>query len=401
VPRTRNRKEVYALVGLLLVFLVFATYSERIGQEFTSVRTPSSFNAGMGGLKALYLLLESQHYPVTRLRSPWNALGSKDGLLLIAEPLNRDRPIQPVEINVLKRWVEAGGTVLYLVDAPARPFDSKDTLFGDVSVREIDSAPRQTILAKTDSPYLRDVATLSYNSRVRLRPIQNAAYTTLVKDEAGALLLHKSVGKGHALIGALSSIASNKFIRENDNALLLINIAYVASGAAQKTVVFDEYHHGVGFLQIAPSGVSYLTVTPRAVLFSFFHLVLLCLFVVYNGNRRFGKTLSTPIPAHRPSTDYVGAMARLFQRAGASEIAMQTLYRQFIRDLARHLDMPPESERAILVQRAAQQDGIPPGELHQLLSSCEAATKARISETDLRQLAVQIETFRRQYKLVG
>src|SRR5207248_4434428 len=97
--------------------------------------------------------------------------------------------------------------------------------------------------------------------------------------------------------------------------------------------------------------------TPLPWRLALFHLAAVGLLLVYNGNRRFGPARVTPVVTLRASTDYVNSMARLYRRAGASDIAIETLYSRFLRDLRRALDVPNDAGIAFIARTAQQKFG--------------------------------------------
>lgn len=395
----RIATEAWILIGLFALFLAFVAYFERIGQERTAAVTPSSYNAKAQGVKALYLLFAQTGYPTARLTTTWDGLDSSDKLLVAVEPF--ERPVDRGEIGPLRRWVMSGGTVLYFVTSPPRPLDPSDTVAGDVAI--IAGKAEQSVVKpdSADSPYLRNVSAFAVKSAVRLQPAPHAPYTILFHDEQGALALHKPLGKGHVLVVANSAATSNSFIREADNAVFLVNIAAASLGAQGGNIVFDEYHHGVGFEGSVESGDSTWEYMPKSVRLALWQALGLLALLVYNGNRRFGRPRTLPMPTYRPSTDYVGSMARLYRRAGAGDIALVTLYKIFVRELAHILDVSPDLPALELAQRAAQKYNIEDAALLSLVTRCEEVLHGkRVSEAEMLDLAQRLERFRRRFDLV-
>ncbi len=403
MPKRRLAGEAWALLVLLILFVGFAAYYARIGQEKTARDTPSTFNVKPQGVKALYLLLDHFHYPLAQLCTTLNALDSGDRLLIVVEPLDPDRPITTEEIASLHDWVAQGGTVLWFVTSPPRPLQPDDTVFGDVAITAAPEQPSDVAPNLSGSPYLRDVSHIVVNSPVRLEPAPKAPYEILFRDQAGAIALHKTLGKGHCLVVANSIAATNAAINTADNAVFLVNIADAALQGTDGRILFDEYHHGVGFANRDTSGDdTQFGSLPAPVRLAVWHLCGLGALLIYNGNRRFGRPRLLPVARYRPSTDYIGSMARLFRRAGAADIALLTLYKTFVRDLTRDLDLPPDADRERLVERAESKYGVDGAALHPLLARGDAIQAGqRIGEMEMVSLTQQLEQFRRRCNLVG
>jgi len=95
-------------------------------------------------------------------------------------------------------------------------------------------------------------------------------------------------------------------------------------------------------------------------------------------------------------------MARLFRRANAGDIAIVTLYRQFVRDLRRQLDLTPDTPMAQLVAQTVRVYGVNEGPFRQFLTTCEEIDHGRrIAEPAMLQLARELDNYRRSCNLVG
>lgn len=399
----RGNRELIGLGMLFVLFIAALLLFERVAQETVPHDVPSTLNSQAAGAKALYLLLQKEGFATDRMESPWTALNAGIGLLAVIEPLRADRAVTADELAALKSWVEAGGTVLFMVTLPPRPIDAKDTIAGDIAIVSGDSKPKDLPPVAPDSPYVRKVSLLHVASPVRLKAA-NSHYRTLFRDEGGALAAEKSMGRGHVIILANSVAASNSAIVQADNAILLYNIAAETLKTSRRTIAFDEYHHGVGFEnrgsgQVAEGGM--FASAPKPVRFLLLHLCALGAVLLYVGNRRFGPIRTLHAVPYRASTDYVGSMARLFRRANAGDIAIVTLYRQFVRDLRRQLDLTPDTPMPQLVARTVGVYGIAEGPFVQFLTTCEEIDRGRrITEPAMLQLARELDTYRRSCNLV-
>lgn len=401
--KLRVGKEAWGLAALFILFLAFAAYYETAGQERTSPDAPGVNNAKARGTKALYLLLKAENFSVDELKTTWNGLGPEDRMLIVIEPLVTSRPISPHEVNVLRRWVAEGGTLLFLVTRPKRDYDPRDSLMGDIAVVEGGDKSHLVRPLVANSPYLRGVKQIESASPVRLEFKPKNRYQKLFADADGALALHKAVGKGHVLVVADSIAASNADIRKADNAVFLVNIAAEAVGSGQGVIQFDEYHHGVGFEVAADApeeGVwQALPLSLRLVVWQALALGLL---LVWNGNRYFGRPRSLPQETYRPMTDYVGSMARLYRRADAADLALMTLYRVFLRDLARQVDAPADANYVQISHLAERKYRFQDASLRHTLTRCEQVEAGlRISPIEALTLTQQLEEFRRRFDLVG
>jgi len=184
--------------------------------------------------------------------------------------------------------------------------------------------------------------------------------------------VEKPLGSGHVILVANRYGATNAGIGEADNAVFLVNIAQFAAGRA-RIIRFDEYHLGVGFAQRTVSAKDSLwSSTPLPLRLATIHLLAAGLLFLYNGNRRFGPVRIPRAVSTRASTDYVNSMARLYRRAGASDIAIETLFLRFARDLKRALDLPADVAAAQIARAAEQRFGPASAGLPNLLFRAKA-----------------------------
>ncbi len=395
----KKSAEAWTLALLFGLYLALTIYAERTAQQTTTKVTPSSFNTKTSGLKAYYLLLEQQGFRVDRLRAPWQSVGAGDRLLIVAEPTDKDRPVLPAEASALKKWVESGGSLLYFTAAPPRELDPNDPLLGDLAVTTGGGDAQTAAPEKPDSPYFAGVKAVEYESPVRIKPAKKAKYTTLLKDDDGALLIEKTLGKGRIVVAALGEIAGNGAIRKADNAVLLVNFASALGGDG--AIQFDEYHHGVGFAAAADATGGVWSVVPVPLRLALYAGFLLFAALLYNNNRMFGRLRPAPPIVPRSSADYVGSAGTLLHRAGAADLAIAMIYERFVRDLNRALDLPPDSELSKTVSEAQRKFSINAPQFQQTLTRCEAARQGeRMRESEMLALARQIESYRRVCQLV-
>lgn len=400
-----KNRELIGLGVLFVLFIAALLLFERVAQQTVPHDVPSTLNSQSAGAKALYLLLQKEGFTADRMESPWTSLNASVGLLVVIEPLRIDRGVTPEELTALKSWIETGGSVLFMVTVPPRPIEAKDLIAGDIAIVSGDSKPKDLPPFAPNSPYVRNVALLHVASPVRLAAGANSHYQTLFRDEGGALAAEKAMGRGHVIVMANSVAASNSVIAQADNSILLYNIAAVTLKTGHRTIAFDEYHHGVGFENRgAEAGAQegMFASAPKPIRFVLLHLCALGVLLLYVGNRRFGPIRTLHGPTYRASTDYVGSMARLFRRANAGDIAIVTLYRQFVRDLRRQLDLTPDTPMAQLAAQTVRVYGVSEGPFLQFLTTCEEIDNGRrIAEPAMLHLARELDTYRRSCNLVG
>ena len=119
---------------------------------------------------------------------------------------------------------------------------------------------------------------------------------------------------------------------------------------------------------------------------------------------RFG--LPRPLPrTSRVSAEYVSSVADLYQRAGARDLALSTLYNQFWNDLCRAVDREPTASVTEIIKRAARLTTREKDEISQLeerLGKLIVACKEidpKIKETEMLQWAKEIESLRVSFQI--
>jgi hypothetical protein len=394
----RRGADIWILAGLLLLFAAVTAYFGAIGFEREQSAQPSTYSTGPSGLKALYRLLESEGVSVRRFTEPPSQLPEDAGLLVIAEPLKR--PFTPSEKASLRRWISNGGTLLLLAEESEGMRALRGVPLEAVSVEAKPSRPGQIApgAKERSSPYLRDVRRLQVEGEGRIVVWNVLDSQTLVADREGAFLVRWSDGEGGVIVAAAGLGLNNQGISRADNAVLLVNIAAEHSGGG-KRVYFDEYHQGFGREVGMERSVWMALGTPARSLI-WFGLILFLLYL-YHANRRFGTARPLLPPASRPSTEYITSMAGLLRRAEAADIALEQVYRAFVRDLMRWTDAPPEAGYARVAELAGSRFRWQAEPLRQLMARCEEVVGGeRVNEREMLQLVQQIQEYRRRVELV-
>jgi hypothetical protein len=137
-----------------------------------------------------------------------------------------------------------------------------------------------------------------------------------------AVVVRYAVGKGEAIWWSSSKPLTNAGLHEDANLRLLLATA----GATGRTVLFDEYSHGV-----APGLWDSAQGLPLRWLFAQF--VLIALLLILSFSRRNGP-LRMPVTVPRTSpVEFAESMGHLYQRAGATNAATSMARRRLLRFL--------------------------------------------------------------------
>lgn len=343
-----ERAAVAALVVLTLTLAIVAAPAER---ETWDPRA-SSFLAGPRGAKALYLMLDGMGVPVDRRRMPLDGRAWLPGPLALVA---LTRAPMPHELDALLRWLEEGGTLIYV----ARPGDPTIEALGLPSLTPLapaDSAghvvvavspPDAGVPARGERPTDGDAG---ISAALWLAGTDTARGFRWAFGEPGDEAQHGLVpllrtADGRAVVAAARRRAGmlvawsdaeplrNHALRDSGGALLFARIAEHLTDDGSP-LVFDEFHHGfrgegsavagtLRFLQSTPAGHGTL------------QLLAVGLALLVAAGTRFGAPVPPPAAQRRSPLEHVEALAGLYRRAGAHETARRLLVCQLARRLYR------------------------------------------------------------------
>lgn len=413
----RLNRDVVAIIVLLLVFIVGGlllgghgpSQSRQAGA--TNPPDPSIYNDRASGSLALYDWVRQEGYHAQAWRQPWSALGqSKGRVLLVVQPQatadaatltggqdEADRNTTALasdDAAVLKGWVAQGNTALLLSSDLSDGQNGPDAFAKSLGIFVIPLPhPASRTEFAPQQPMTDTQGILSIYSDTSARIQQpDPTGVVLFGDSTGPIVLTQSYGKGHLFVIADGDFASNANFGRSENARLIANLLthYASPGAS---VLFDEFHHGDAELS---DGGSIWASLGWPLQLALIQLGLAGAALIGFLSIRFG----TPVPllrgATRTSSEYVTSLAGLYQRAGASVTALDTLYRNFLRDLCARLAVAPDIELEQLAETASRRGQTDRQRLRGLLAACEERLDmGHVTEADLLDLVRRMERVRK------
>ncbi len=423
----RLNRDILAVCVLLIIFIVAgASLSGRdsapsrlVGQE--EHPDPSVFNDRASGTKGLFDWVGARGYHAVVWRQGWKDLGhGSASLLIVADPRAQAEPspltggedesaahadqslLAPADAAALLSWLRTGHTAILMASrlptghvaghkGGTQTFADALDLAADSAVRpgRVEYGPLQPV------PQTRGVVSVHSDADSRLRRAAPDGIA-LFGDANGPLILWVPVGKGRLIAIADSRFASNRNLPRSENAVFLAHILAQAVPPGG-TVLFDEYHHGDIALA---SGATIWTALGRPAQLAFTQALLALLLVVGVVAVRFGKPVPLGRGQSRTSVEYVASLAGLYQRAKASPAALETIYRQFLRDLSARLALAPNVSLEQLSAVAARHGGVDKEALRRLLAACEQRLDSgAVSEKELLDLTRQMEAVRKDLGL--
>lgn len=417
------------LIAVLFLLALFVAGGLLLGGRSAAPRrtvggeggpNPSVTNDRASGSKGVFEWTAQMGYQPTIWRQSWSRLSpSEPGVLLVIDPqiqetmvtITRggnnggDRTLLAArDAAVLRRWLASGGghTAILLTSrlpsgkSSSHPSSEDEDSFGDALDLVVESASPAT--RRTEFAPLQPTADtqgmISLHSAAgarlsRTRPDSLA----LFGDDAGPLALEIPVGRGRLIAVADAGLFSNENLAKSENAVFLADLL-AQYGHPGGPVLFDEYHHGDAAGN--PGGSLWEALgQPLQLALTQLLLAALCLIVLLGG--RFGPPVLSGRDIARSSADYVASLASLYRRAEASGTALETLYRQFLRDVCGRLALPPDVNLERLAEVAARRGQVDKERFRRLLATCELRLDSgKVTEAELLDLTRQMESIRKE-----
>jgi hypothetical protein len=314
-------------------------------QEPGLIFSYSSADAGPGGTLALRRWLGALGFETRTIQGNKFAVPEDLELLFVLGPIE---PVTVEDARELKRWVEAGGTLVVASDRGV--FDTE--LFGEFGAAlESSDGSGAGISPALSRPPFADLRTGTARDLV----LRDAA-AVLIGREDRALVAVRRTGVGTVYLSSAPDMLANVNLGRAQNDRFVLNLlADVRDGAA---IGFDEYHHGE---HVPPdlTGLLVNTGPGRAFIFVAFAAFA---FVALRG-RRFGSPLPLEVRPGRSALDYIRSFAALLRRSRSRDLVAERLSRLYRRRLARALGL-----RAVAG----------PDEIVEVLQRAEPALAARV-----------------------
>jgi len=311
-------KKLLAWMGggvAVLILIVSVLAPKKSGNDPRPIVT----NNGTAGAKAAFLLLPQLGYKVERWDAPEDQLDRVDAsktTLIMADVYMDPKQLKSTEAAV-KRFLERGGRVLDTGGATLLPEGKTGAATAQHSELCYTTPEGQGPLAQAGQVSFGDNGAWDEKDS-KLGPALH------VEQRCGddAVAVRYAVGKGEAIWWSSSMPLSNRGLHEDASLKLLL----ATIGASGRTVLFDEYNHGV-----APGFWDGAHGLPLRWLFLQFALIAALL--VLSFSRRNGP-IRMPVTVPRTSpVEFAESMGHLYQRAGATNAATGMARRRLLRFL--------------------------------------------------------------------
>jgi hypothetical protein len=304
------------------VVLVLALVAMLAGSPPRPPRPGSSFDAGPGGVRAAFLLLEGLGTDVSVSKRV-----AGGGACWVLFPRAAEGEESALDVRV-----RGGGRVLLAdngerfaaglglaVEAGQGGGAETDLRVGDEQLR---LAPGKDLVTPHSRP--------------------DRVWPPGADEPLAGIFRH---GKGEVWLLYRPDFLRNDRLRDADNAVILCRLA--EAFADKDRIVFDEFFHG---MRERPSAAE-LLLRPPALWVTLQGLALLGV-LLWRSAPRFGALQNPEAPRRRSKEEYVDALAHLLALKGAYDEGARAVRDALSRDLEQALGLPPEAPPRELAARA-------------------------------------------------
>ncbi len=328
-----------ALVVLAIVVLGIVGGTQRDAQD-SGFDSFSSYDAGSGGYRAWYELLQREGVRVERFERLPAFLDAHVDTLIWADPLTGDpRALETTQADIvaLQDWVKAGGRLIYLGT------DDAAAAKGVLKLPFTTGKPRG-VRAPVYAPSLRaaGVARVAWSQSVDRFALKRGA-PALVRDRYGALALRYAYGRGALTVVADRNVFSNRVLSDLDNARFAFALA--APGRAGGSVAFDEAVHGY----FVPE--HWWQIVPRPFLIGVLCAAFALLLAFAGAAVRLGPPIVPPALREPTSLEFLDSVAGLLERGHGARQAVTDAVRSTKRAVANALGLPEDAPNDAIAAR--------------------------------------------------
>lgn len=349
---------------ILAVLVVLAlALGLAVGPDVSERQVPSVESSGPRGLKVLATWLAETGADVRIGAEPLTALPADVRTVLLPAPVAAE--VTAEELEALKRFVEAGGTLVALL--PRGPAQAR--LKRWLGARAGDVAPLAEVPGVSDLGGSTVTVRLPGGALAQVKALRLSAEVMVALDDEAAVpatdppaLWWKSLGQGEVWVAMGPELAENARLE------LLDNAAFWAALAGQGPLWIDEHHHQRRL--DAPPPLHFVTTGLQAALVAL-------LFIAARGTR-LGPAREDARHPQRSSSEYVAAMATLTARAGVEPELVAALKARVRRTLHGALGVPLSLSWEDAARLSAQRSQLRPEVIRQAGTSTDFLALTRV-----------------------
>jgi hypothetical protein len=327
MAQSRDRRMVLWILGGMVALIVAFSILSPANDDSNPI--PTTYNSGSAGTKAAYLLLGELGYGTQRWESPPADLKKVEAAkttLILAEPNFPNEGSKQVQADIAD-FLSRGGRVVatgregaYFL--PGAKTDAPTRLYEKLCF----STPEgQDALARSGKVSLAD--------NVRWAALGPEFRVSQLCGNDAVVVSYRH-GAGEAIWWSSPMPMTNRGLKEDASLKLVL-----ASVGADRTVLFDEYFHGErASLWDTAKG---LPIRQLA-----WQCLAVALLLVLSFGRRNGP-LRMPVRLPRSSPlEFAESMGRLYQKAGATQAAVDSSRRRLLKFLEEQCGIPRDVLRS-------------------------------------------------------
>lgn len=372
----KQRRVVFWLAGALLAAVILAITARPAAQESAF----SYRSAQRHGARALGLYMRAHGWDVQPAVTDPASVPADTGVLLV--PREFVRTMTAAETEALQAWAEAGGRLVMFGEGP-----SDHPLLPVVYGMTIDEPEIRAVEPSAHFPGVGQLAASSY----RVDHLADEEWAVQLRDDVGALVLHRRHGAGDMFVLPDAMALSNAALGQADNLAFALQLL-----AADGRAVLAFYARDPAVASLAATGgeAAPLPLSWRLAGLGF---VLAAAASFWLLGRRTGPILP-PAPApNRPLTEYVTAQAHAYRKADAGGAVAGFLAEALRRDLAAASGLSATAPASQLAA-AGERLGVSPAEVEHVLAQLEA--RGNRHPRDVKKLAASVAALQRRMKRV-
>jgi hypothetical protein len=281
---------ILAIAVLVLMTVISATHQNG------NLRSGSTYSHSPDGYGAWYAYSQQQGIALKPWQKPFSSLAKQPGPITLLR-IQSQIPKYAESIDGQEReWLEKGNRLINVgTFAPVSEANFHTSLLSSEGLIRIDGRRRK-----------------------------NSVDSVILGDRFGAVIWREAVGKGEIIWVTTPYLAANAYQDYPQNFQLLTNL--VSQG--QTTIWVDEYLHGYKDAdtireEVAQTVWHYFLRTPLLILF--LQALVVLIFILWSGNRRFGQAISVTPAIRNNSEVYIRALASVLEKAESVEFVVNHL----------------------------------------------------------------------------
>jgi hypothetical protein len=290
LPRKKLILIIAIAVGfLILVTVIFAPNNQISQQGSTYGRDPSGYGAWAA-------FMEGRGTPIQRWQKPLFKLSEKSEKITLLQIQNSLQSENFSQNIVDHQWLEKGNRLIIL----------------------------GVLKPVTEAPFTTMQPSSFGNIAIDTRRRSENAKDQLLGDRFGAIVWREKVGQGEIILATTPNLAANAYQDFQSNYQFLADLATKEG----HTLWVDEYLHGYKDSDTIQSEIgqtiwNFFLKTPFLIIL--IQAIIILLFLLWSGNRRFGQAIAVIPPTRNNSEAYIQALAGVLEKAESADFVVSRL----------------------------------------------------------------------------